>query len=111
MMKRTMSKSEQAAMKDYSWASRFVTSLLLITVLLLGATQSSQATQAGKPQVRNEPPQQTVQSVVAKQASLVSEFEVNGLKVLMKRGSLTSQRVICSRRGAISTRQMWHQSR
>jgi hypothetical protein len=32
-----------------------------------------------------------VQSIVAKQAALVSEFEVNGLKVLMKRreGSLT----------------------
>ncbi|HJX90813.1 MAG TPA: pitrilysin family protein [Pyrinomonadaceae bacterium] len=98
-----MSKSEQAAaMKDHSWVSRFVTSLLLVTVLLLGATQSSQATQAGKPQVRNEPPQQTVQSVVAKQASLVSEFEVNGLKVLMKRreGSLTVSAGLFVRGGA-----------
>ena len=35
--------------------------------------------------------QETVRSVVAKQAALVSEFEVNGLKVLLKRreGSLT----------------------
>jgi len=103
-MKRTMSKSEQTAdMKVYSWVSRFITSFLLITVLLLGgATQSLRATQVGKPQVRNEPPQQTVQSVVAKQASLVSEFEVNGLKVLMKRreGSLTVSAGLFVRGGA-----------
>jgi len=99
-----MSKSEQTAdMKVYSWVSRFITSFLLITVLLLGgATQSLRATQVGKPQVRNEPPQQTVQSVVAKQASLVSEFEVNGLKVLMKRreGSLTVSAGLFVRGGA-----------
>jgi len=103
-MKRTMSKSEQTAdMKVYSWVSRFITSFLLITLLLLGgATQSLLATQVGKPQVRNEPPQQTVQSVVAKQASLVSEFEVNGLKVLMKRreGSLTVSAGLFVRGGA-----------
>ena len=103
-MKRTMSKSEQTAdMKVYSWVSRFITSFLLITLLLLGgATQSLRATQVGKPQVRNEPPQQTVQSVVAKQASLVSEFEVNGLKVLMKRreGSLTVSAGLFVRGGA-----------
>ena len=103
-MKRTMSKSEQTAdMKVYSWVRRFITSFLLITVLLLGgATQSLRATQVGKPQVRNEPPQQTVQSVVAKQASLVSEFEVNGLKVLMKRreGSLTVSAGLFVRGGA-----------
>jgi len=90
-------------MKVYSWVSRFITSFLLITVLLLGgATQSLRATQVGKPQVRNEPPQQTVQSVVAKQASLVSEFEVNGLKVLMKRreGSLTVSAGLFVRGGA-----------
>jgi len=98
-----MSKSEQTAdMQDYSWISRFLTSFLLITVLVLGTTQSLRATQAGKPQVRNEPPQQTVQSVVAKQASLVSEFEVNGLKVLMKRreGSLTVSAGLFVRGGA-----------
>ncbi len=102
-MKRTMSKSEQTAdMQDYNWISRFLTSFLLITVLVLGTTQSLRATQAGKPQVRNEPPQQTVQSVVAKQASLVSEFEVNGLKVLMKRreGSLTVSAGLFVRGGA-----------
>jgi predicted Zn-dependent peptidase len=101
-MKRIMNKSEQTAdMKDYSWVNRFVTSFLLITVLFFGGTQSSRATQAGKPQVRNEP-QQTVQSVVAKQASLVSEFEVNGLKVLMKKreGSLTVSAGLFIRGGA-----------
>ena len=35
-MKRTMSKSEQTAdMQDYNWISRFLTSFLLITVLVL----------------------------------------------------------------------------
>jgi zinc protease len=61
----------------------------VIAVLLVGGSQPSQATQQGKSSV--VPEQQTVQSVVAKQATLVSEFEVNGLKVLVKRreGSLT----------------------
>lgn len=59
---------------------------VLITVLVFGASDASHATQQGKGQ-----PQETVRSVVAKQASLVSEFDVNGLKVLLKRreGSLT----------------------
>ena len=65
---------------------RIVSNFLLIAVLVIGGSGSSLATQEGKGQA-----QQTVQSVVAKQAALVSEFEVNGLKVLMKRreGSLT----------------------
>jgi predicted Zn-dependent peptidase len=59
---------------------------LLIALLFVGATDSSRADQQTKPQS-----QDTVHSVVAKQAALVSEFEVNGLKVLLKRreGSLT----------------------
>jgi zinc protease len=75
-------------MKARSWVREFVSSFLLSTILLFGL--NAQAAQAGKTQDRIEPAQ-TVQSVVAKQASLVSEFEVNGLKVLMKRreGSLT----------------------
>src|SRR5437867_10468621 len=87
--------------KHQGWTRRLVTSFLLITILLLGGTQSSRATQSGKPQVRNEPPQ-TVQSVVAKQAALVSEFEVNGLKVLMKRreGSLSVSAALFFRGGA-----------
>jgi len=65
---------------------RVLSSVLLIAILFVGGSGSSQATQQGKGQA-----QETVQSVVAKQASLVSEFEVNGLKVLLKRreGSLT----------------------
>jgi zinc protease len=58
----------------------------LIALLVVGGSEASYA-QSGKAQ----PAQETVQSVVAKQAALVSEFEVNGLKVLLKRreGSLT----------------------
>ena len=59
---------------------------LLTALLVLGGSAASYA-QQGKAQ----PAQETVRSVVAKQAALVSEFEVNGLKVLLKRreGSLT----------------------
>ncbi|HKU77937.1 MAG TPA: hypothetical protein VJR02_28745, partial [Pyrinomonadaceae bacterium] len=63
-----------------------LSSILLLTLLFVGTTEISRADQQTKPQA-----QQTVQSVVAKQAALVSEFDVNGLKVLLKRreGSLT----------------------
>lgn len=59
---------------------------VLITVLVFGGSETSHATQQGKAQA-----QETARSVVAKQAALVSEFDVNGLKVLLKRreGSLT----------------------
>ena len=65
---------------------RMLSSVLLIAILFVGGSDSSQATQQGKGQA-----QETVHSVVAKQAALVSEFDVNGLKVLLKRreGSLT----------------------
>jgi predicted Zn-dependent peptidase len=64
-----------------------VSTFLLFAVVLVGGIDSSRATQQAKPAAA----QPSAQSVVAKQAALVSEFEVNGLKVLMKRreGSLT----------------------
>ena len=66
---------------------RILSSSLLITLLLVGVSDASYA----KQQQTRAQAQQTVQSVVAKQAALVSEFEVNGLKVLLKQreGSLT----------------------
>ncbi len=80
-----------------NWTRRFVTSSLLMAILVFGGRETSQATQQGKGQA-----QQTVQSVVAKQAALVSEFEVNGLKVLVKRreGSLTVAAGLFIRGGA-----------
>jgi zinc protease len=62
------------------------TGFVLIALFVFGGRDSSHAQQQGKVDA-----QQSVQSVVANQAALVSEFEVNGLKVLMKRreGSLT----------------------
>src|SRR5690242_17742140 len=65
---------------------KLLSTWLLLAVVVFGGTEASHATQQGKGQA-----QETVQSVVAKQASLVSEFDVNGLKVLLKRreGSLT----------------------
>jgi predicted Zn-dependent peptidase len=76
---------------------RMLSSVLLIAILFVGSSESSRADQQTKPQA-----QQTVQSVVAKQAALVSEFDVNGLKVLLKKreGSLTVAAGLFIRGGA-----------
>ena len=76
---------------------RLIRRALLIATLLVGATDSSHATQQTKAQS-----QDSVHSVVAKQAALVSEFEVNGLKVLLKRreGSFTVAAGLFIRGGA-----------
>ena len=76
---------------------RMLSSFLLTVVLLVAGSGSSLATQQGKGQA-----QQTIQSVVAQQAALVSEFDVNGLKVLLKRreGSLTVAAGLFIRGGA-----------
>ncbi len=68
------------------WTRRIATSLLVAIVFIAG-TNASHADQEAKPPQA----QQTVQGVVAKQAALVTELDVNGLKVLLKRreGSLT----------------------
>lgn len=80
--------------------TRGAINLLLVAVLLVGGSQSSHATQQGKAAVA--PEQQTVQSIVAQQAALVSEFDVNGLKVLVKKreGSLTVAAGLFIRGGA-----------
>ena len=77
------------------WVRRFASSLLIAIIAITGAV-SSRAQQA-----QPNPPQ-SVQSVVAKQAALVSEFDVNGLKVLLKRreGSLTVAAGLFIRGGA-----------
>ena len=76
---------------------RVLSSVLLIAILFVGGSNSSQATQQAKAQS-----QQSIQSVVAQQAALVSEFDVNGLKVLLKRreGSLTVAAGLFIRGGA-----------
>lgn len=101
MSTRSSQSEQRASLSTSHLARRTISSLLLVSILVFGGQQSSQATQQGKPVVRNEP-QQTVQSVVAKQAALVSEFDVNGLKVLMKRreGSLTVAAGLFFRGGA-----------
>jgi zinc protease len=66
-----------------------VVTFVLFGAFVAGGVGSSYAQQTTQP--ATIPSQSSVHSVVAKQASLVSEFEVNGLKVLVKRreGSLT----------------------
>lgn len=68
--------------------TRSVAHTLLLAISLVAAANPLLA-QQGKP--RETSTLQNVQSLVARQAALVTEFEVNGLKVLVKRreGSLT----------------------
>ena len=81
-----------------------ISSTLLLTVLFVGVGYS-QAVPAPAPRPLTPPQaqaQQSIQSVVANQAALVSEFDVNGLKVLLKRreGSLTVAAGLFIRGGA-----------
>lgn len=79
--------SLQVAKTAYSQLKTFLflTSLIAVSALSLPAFAQKRTEPA------NAAALQTAQSVVAKQAALVTEFEVNGLKVLVKRreGSLT----------------------
>src|SRR5687767_4794775 len=86
---------KQRFLSGAKWVRRMTTCLLLAIVVVTG-TNSSHA-QQGK-----TPSQSSIQSVVAKQAALVSEFDVNGLKVLLKRreGSLTVAAGLFIRGGA-----------
>src|SRR5689334_24992406 len=74
----------------FNRARQSVSTLVLLAVLFAGGAVGSYAQTAPAPRPA-QPPQSSLHEVVAKQAALVSEFEVNGLKVLMKRreGSLT----------------------
>jgi predicted Zn-dependent peptidase len=74
---------------------------LLITILFVVGIGSSEAQQA-RPAGPQAQAQQSIQTVVANQAALVSEFDVNGLKVLLKRreGSLTVAAGLFIRGGA-----------
>lgn len=93
-----MSQSEEKSglFSRAMWVRRINTCLLIAVVVLTG-TVSTRANQQTAAQA-----QQAAQSVVAKQAALVSEFEVNGLKVLLKRreGSLTVAAGLFLRGGA-----------
>src|SRR5262244_999412 len=74
-----------------SWPQRTVANFLLLTTLMFGANVLTFAQQQNGSKPHEVRDQQNVQAVVAQQAALVSEFDVNGLKVLVKRreGSLT----------------------
>ena len=85
-----------------NWARRISTCLLLAIVAIAGIDASQAQTHAQpQPQPRAQA-QQAIQSVVSQQAALVSEFDVNGLKVLLKRreGSLTVAAGLFIRGGA-----------
>src|SRR6185436_5056506 len=67
-----------------------ISSALFVALMFVASTSYSQTTQPTT-QPAKPKAQESVHSVVEKQTALVSEFEVNGLKVLLKRreGSLT----------------------
>jgi predicted Zn-dependent peptidase len=68
-------------------SGRRASGLLTAVVVLVIATLSAQLTgaQTAAPAVPTAPQSNDLQSLIARQASLVTEFEVNGLKVLFKR--------------------------
>lgn len=80
-----------------NWARR-ITTCLLLAIIAIAGTDSAQS-QANQPRAQA---QQTIQNVVSKQAALVTEFEINGLKVLLKRreASLTVAAGLFIRGGA-----------
>ncbi|MDQ5846175.1 MAG: insulinase family protein [Acidobacteriota bacterium] len=87
----TKVRGAQLCGKECGRTGRFVQVLLLACSMLAPVPWTQgQAVQEGKP-AASTGTIQSAQSVVAKQAAMVSEFEVNGLKVLVKRreGSLT----------------------
>jgi zinc protease len=77
---------------EMRWISTVLATIILtlITCVPVHPQQAAPATQPSAPPAATKT-LQDLQSVVAKQAALVTEFEVNGLKVLIKRreGSLT----------------------
>lgn len=86
---------------------QLISRTLLIAVLMVVGLDYSQAQQTKAPGAPGAPgpqaqAQQSIQTVVANQAALVSEFDVNGLKVLLKRreGSLTVAAGLFIRGGA-----------
>ena len=93
-----MNQSEQQSGMSNRSIRRVLSSALLLVLFFVGGSNSSRAHQQTKPAQS----QQSVQSVVAKQTALVSEFDVNGLKVLLKRreGSLTVAAGLFIRGGA-----------
>src|SRR5215213_4169325 len=96
-MSQFMNQPEQKSGIRAKSLRRTISSALFVTILFFASTDYSQATQQPKPQS-----QENVHSIVAKQAALVSEFEVNGLKVLLKRreGSVTVATGLFIRGGA-----------
>src|ERR1051326_3781716 len=88
----------QPEQKSVNSIRRMLSSVLLLVLVCFGGSDSSRDHQQTKPAQSH----QSVQSVVAKQTALVSEFDVNGLKVLLKKreGSLTVAAGLFIRGGA-----------
>jgi zinc protease len=91
----------QSSKQLFNRVRQSVTTFVLLVVFVAGSVAAS-AQQTTQPPTTTPPGHFSAQSIVAKQAALVSEFEANGLKVLMKRreGSLTVAAGLFIRGGA-----------
>src|SRR2546430_14670028 len=68
--------NDKCQMTNGKWLSLIVCCLFVIVLLAPATRAQSTQTQATAPDF---------QSIIARQAALVSEFDINGLKVLVKR--------------------------
>jgi len=95
-MSQFMNQPEQKSGKSFRG---MISSAVFLVMMFVGSASYSQTAQPTAPK---EKAQESVRSVVEKQTALVSEFEVNGLKVLLKRreGSLTVAAGLFIRGGA-----------
>src|SRR5215471_9382199 len=69
--------NDKCQISNHKWLWRQLVYWLCIVCLLLATSAASAQTQ--------QAPATDFQSVISRQASLVTEFDVNGLKVLVKR--------------------------
>jgi len=93
---------EKSGMSNLVKSFRHSLLIAILFVVSIGSAQAQQGTPHGPVATPQAQAQQSIQSVVANQAALVSEFDVNGLKVLLKRreGSLTVAAGLFIRGGA-----------
>src|SRR5215471_6296723 len=73
-------RTDKSQRKDFEWSLLTIRHVLFVALCLLLSFTASAQTPTPTPT-----PAPDFQSVITRQASLVSEFDVNGLKVLVKR--------------------------
>src|SRR5688572_6555460 len=85
MMRTDKMKTDNWKMRSGKWVFLLSVYCLLLTFSLTAVGQTTPAPTTPATTPTTTPQSSDLQSVIARQASLVTEFEVNGLKVLFKR--------------------------